>query len=157
MDFDEFLRVLAALERERVDYLLVGGAAVNLHGIVRMTEDVDLFVRPTRENLMSLLAALRSVWQDPELDELAPEDLLGDYPTLRYGPPDGGMVIDVLTRIGSKFRFEDLEGETVELDGVRIRVATPLTLIRMKQGTLRPGDQADAEALRKKFGLPREG
>jgi hypothetical protein len=153
MDYDEFLRVLAALEQEGVEYLLVGGAAVNLHGIVRMTEDVALFVRPTGKNLERLLSALRSVWRDPELDDLAPEDLLAEYPTLRYAPPAGSMVIDVLTRIGTEFRFEDLEGETLELDGVRVRVATPRTLVRMKQATLRPIDQADAQVLRRKFGL----
>ena len=157
MDFDEFLRVLAALEQEEVDYVLVGGAAVNLHGIVRMTEDVDLFVRPARDNLERLLSALRFVWQDPELDDLSPEDLLADCPTLRYAPPEGGLVIDILTRIGTRFRFEDLEAETIELDGVRVRVATPETLVRMKQATLRPIDRADAEALRQKFGLAEGG
>ncbi len=153
MDYTEFLTLLGALQHEGVEYLLVGGAAVNVHGIVRMTEDVDLFVRPSRDNLERLLRALRSVWQDPELEQLQPEDLLGDYPTLRYAPPGNGLVVDVLTRIGTKFRFEDLVGEVQELEGVQVNIATPKTLIQMKQGTMRPSDQADVLALRQKFGI----
>jgi hypothetical protein len=153
MDFDRFLELLGALEREGVDYVLVGGVAVNLHGIVRATEDIDLFVRPEVDNLERLKAALRAVWNDPVIDEITASDFLGDYPTLRYGPPDDDVIIDVLTRLGTRFRFEDLEGETLMLEGVKVRVATPATLLRMKTGTLRPIDRADARALAEKFGL----
>ena len=45
MSFDQFVAVIRAFERERVDYVLVGGVAVNVHGIVRTTEDVDLLLR----------------------------------------------------------------------------------------------------------------
>ena len=43
MNFDA---LLGALHRDRVEYVLVGGVALNLHGIVRATEDVDFFVDP---------------------------------------------------------------------------------------------------------------
>jgi hypothetical protein len=45
MELDEALEVLANLDREQVDYVLVGGAAVVFHGIVRATEDLDIFTR----------------------------------------------------------------------------------------------------------------
>lgn len=153
MDFDRFLELHAALDEEGVDYILVGGAAVNLHGIVRATEDIDIFVRPDPENVERLKAALRAVWNDPEIEGITAKDFLGDYPTLRYGPPGEDLVVDVLTRIGTRFRFEDLEAEVIEVEGVRVRVATPATLVRMKQGTLRPIDRADAAALAEKYGL----
>ena len=51
MDFDKFLELLEALARERVDYLLMGAVALSLHGIVRTTEGVDLFIRPESENV----------------------------------------------------------------------------------------------------------
>ena len=47
----------AAMADEGVDYVLVGGVAVNLHGIVRATEDADLFVRPDAENVARLRRA----------------------------------------------------------------------------------------------------
>jgi len=152
MDFSVFLDVIRALERAEVEYILVGGVAVNLHGVVRATEDVDFFVRPERENVERLKVALRSVWDDPEIDGIRAEDF-ELYPTLRYGPPAGDFVIDILTRLGTAFRYEDLEAERLTVEGVPIRVATPTTLVRMKQGTVRPIDKADAAALTKIYGL----
>lgn len=149
MSYDEFQRVLIALARERVEYILVGGVAVNLHGVVRATEDIDLFIRPGDDNLERLKAALRSVWDDPELDTFSAQDLQGDYPTLRYAPPDTELVVDILTRIGTRFRYEDLEFQTIEVQGVSARVATVRTLIEMERSTLRPIDQADVHALAK--------
>ena len=152
MEFSRSLDLVRAFERARVDYVLVGGVAVNLHGILRATEDIDFFVRPEPENVERLKAALRSAWDDPEIDEISAEDFAA-YPTLRYGPPGDDLVIDVLTRLGTAFRFEDLEVETMTIEGVEVKIATPETLVRMKRGTLRPVDQADAAALARKFGI----
>lgn len=155
MDFGRFLDVLRALERAKVDYVLVGGVAVNLHGIIRATEDVDLFVRPEPANIERLKSALRSLWDDPEIDEIRPEDF-STYPTLRYGPPGEEILIDVLTRLGTAFSFDDMEAETLEVEGVAVRVATPETLVRMKRGTPRAIDAADAAALARLFGIQEE-
>ncbi len=152
MDFGRFLDVLRAFERAQVDYILVGGVAVNLHGIVRATEDIDFFVRPEPVNIERLKTALRSVWNDPEIDGIRAEDF-ETFPTLRYGPPGEELVIDILTRLGTAFSFEDLEAETITIEGVPVRVATPETLVRMKRGTLRPIDKADAAALARVFGI----
>lgn len=51
MDYEATLRVLAAFEREGVKYAIFGAAALNLHGLARFTEDLDVFVEPTRENI----------------------------------------------------------------------------------------------------------
>jgi len=153
MDFDRFLAILRALERERVDYALVGATALGLHGIVRATEDIDLFVRPQADNITRLTRALRSVWDDPDIEQIRGEDLGGEYPMIRYGPPGETFVIDLLSRLGSAFAFEDLEIETLTIEGVPVRVVTPATLYRMKKDTARLIDRADAAALREKFGL----
>ncbi len=153
MSFDQFLDVIRAFERERVEYILVGGVAVNIHGIVRTTEDIDFFVRPTEVNVARIRAALRSLWDDPHIEEITSADLSGDYPTVRYGPPTGNIIIDLLAGLGTAFHFEDLESEVREFSGVRVNVATPATLVRMKQDTVRPRDHADAAMLRERFNL----
>jgi hypothetical protein len=155
VNFGRFLDVLRAFERAKVDYILVGGVAVNLHGIVRATEDIDFFVRPEPENIERVKDALRSIWKDPEIDLIRVEDF-GKYPTLRYAPPGEEIIIDILTRLGTAFAFKDLEAESVTIEGVSVHVATPRTLVRMKRGTLRMIDKADAAALSRVFGL-REG
>lgn len=153
MDFDTFLALVQALAREGVDYVLVGGVALNLHGIVRATEDVDLFIRPTAENTERLKRALRAVWDDPDISEISVADLTGAYPNIRYGPPDGSLVIDLIARLGSAFTFGDLEVQTIRVEGVPVRIATPATLYRMKRDIVRPIDAADAAALRERFGV----
>ncbi|HEY3494315.1 MAG TPA: nucleotidyl transferase AbiEii/AbiGii toxin family protein [Polyangiaceae bacterium] len=139
-----------------VDYVVVGGVAMNLHGLVRATEDLDVFIRPDAANIDRLRRALRNVWNDPSIDELTAEDLCGDYPAVRYGPPEGSLYLDILTRLGEATLFTDLEAEETEIEGVRIRVATPRTLYRMKKDTVRPIDHADAAALRAAFQLDEE-
>jgi hypothetical protein len=157
MEFERFVELMRALGDAGVDYILVGAVALNLHGIVRATEDIDLFVRPTADNVERLQRAFRSLWDDPDIAQISIGDLAGDYPTIRYGPPDEAFVVDLLSRLGETFRYEDLDVETVMVEGVPVRVATPRTLYRMKRDTVRPLDRADASALREKFGLRDEG
>lgn len=156
MDFEKFLLLLRALEQRQVAYVLIGGVALNLHGIVRATEDIDLFIRPDEENVEGLRQALRAVWTDPDIAEITAADLAGDYPTIRYGPPGEEFVIDFLSRLGEVFQFADIEAESVEVEGVHVRLATPAMLYRMKRDTVRPIDRADALALREKFNLQDE-
>ncbi len=156
VNLDKILDLLRALARERVEYVLVGGVALNVHGVTRNTDDVDLFVRPTDENIERLRSALRAVWQDPAIDEITAEGLRGPYPTIRYGTPDEDIVVDVLARLGEAFQYDDLAVEVVDWEGIPVRLATPRTLYNMKRGTMRPQDRADAYQLSKKFGLEQE-
>jgi hypothetical protein len=150
---DDALRVIASLNEARVDYVVVGGIAVNLHGLVRATEDLDIFVRPEAGNIERLRQALRNVWDDPSIDEITADDLCGEYPAVRYGPPEGELYLDILTRLGEATSYSDLEVEEKDIGGLVVRVATPRTLYRMKHRTVRPIDRADAEALRVAFRL----
>lgn len=150
---DDALRVIASLNEAGVDYAVVGGVAINLHGLVRATEDLDLFIRPDPANVERLRHALERVWDDPSIEEITADDLCGEYPAVRYGPPQGDFYLDILTRLGDAVRFSDLEVEEKVVEGVAVRVATPQTLYRMKRDTVRPIDRADAEALRVAFDL----
>ena len=51
MEFDIARVVLEALESEGVRYAVFGAVAVNLHGLARSTEDLDLFIAPERDNV----------------------------------------------------------------------------------------------------------
>lgn len=155
--FDDVLRVIAELNRASVDYAVFGGIALNIHGVIRATEDLDLFLRPDESNIDRLRVALRAVWNDPDIDGITASDLCGDFPAVRYGPPGGSLYLDLVTRLGEAFSWEDLEVETVDIEQVRVRVVTPRTLYKMKRDTVRPIDRADAAALRRAFKLDEEG
>jgi hypothetical protein len=150
---EDALRVIQSLNEAGVEYAVIGGVAINLHGLVRATEDLDLFVRPDPDNIRRLREALKAVWSDPEIDQITSDDLCGDYPAVRYGPPEGTLYLDILTRLGEVTAYSDLEIEEKQVAGVRIRVATPRTLYRMKKDTVRPIDHSDAIALRAAFDL----
>jgi hypothetical protein len=156
VDYDKTREVLAAFEREGVEYAVFGAVALNLQGLPRATEDLDVFVAPTAENIARLRRALHRVFDDPHVDEITAEDLLGDFPAVQYVPPEGTFYLDLVTRLGEAFRFEDLERERVDFDGLKVSVVTPVTLYRMKKGTVRPRDRGDAERLRARFGFEEE-
>jgi hypothetical protein len=91
MDFELLKRVLAAFESRGVQYVIFGAVALNLHGLARATEDLDIFVAPDEANIDRLKAALRDVFDDPSIEEIAAHDLLGEYPAVQYIPPEGGF------------------------------------------------------------------
>ena len=55
-DFEECLQLFAA---HQVEFVIVGGYAVAFYGYSRFTQDLDLFFRPSPENIRALMAALR--------------------------------------------------------------------------------------------------
>lgn len=155
MDEDRLISVFRALREEGVEYAVFGAVALALHGLARATSDLDLFVRPEPANVERLKAALRRVFSDPEVDEISAADLCGEYPAVRYIPPDG-FGFDLVTRLGDAFAFADLEIEETTFGGVPVRLVTAKTLWNMKKDTLRPTDRYDAEVLAERFGFGEE-
>jgi hypothetical protein len=148
---------LRAFESTGLEYVLIGATAMGFHGLVRATEDVDMFVRATSENIERLREAFRSAYpDDPNVDDIRAEDLLGEYPAVRYYPPTGDLFFDVLTRLGETASFDTVQAEVKEVEGIRVRVATPGALYQLKKGTVRPLDRQDAAALRERFNLSEE-
>ena len=153
MEMDEVLQILASFEKHQLDYALIGAVALNFHGLVRATEDVDFFVRPTAENIDRLRTALHAVYDDPCIDEISTEDLLGDYPAVRCLPPDTDLYLDILTRLGEFASFDDLVVQEDEIEGIKVRLAAPETLYWLKKDTIRMQDRIDAENIKKRFAI----
>ena len=61
-----------------------------------------------------------------------------------------------MTRLGEAATFDTVEAEVKKIEGIRVRVATPLALYRLKKDTVRPLDRHDAEALKRQFGIEEE-
>jgi hypothetical protein len=151
--FDRALQLVEAMNREGVQYVAFGAIALAAHGLVRNTEDADFFIAPSQDNIERLKRALRSVWDDPNIDEITADDLLGEYPAVCYVPPDEAFTFDFLTRLGEMYSYDSLKTENGTLDGIPIRVVTAPMLYEMKRDTVRYKDRIDADALRRKFGF----
>jgi len=140
--FQDFLKVLKAMEDEGVDYILIGGFAVILHGLPRFTIGMDFFMKMAEKNVQKLRKALYSIFRDSDIEEITFDELV-KYPVIRYGTPNG-FHIDIMAQLGETATYEDLEYEIMEVQGQKIRVATAETLLKLKEGSIRPEDKGDA-------------
>lgn len=143
--FEQFKRVLDALAKHKVDYILVGGVAVILHGIERLTRDIDIFVKMEHRNIERLRNALHSIFDDESINEITLEELQ-KYAVIRFGVNDN-FCVDIMARIGEVAVYEDLEFETILHEGINVRIATPETLYNLKKDTIRHKDRFDAAYL----------
>lgn len=65
---DDFDKIVASLNKHRVEFMIIGGYAVVYHGHVRNTKDLDLYIRPTEENAKRTVAALEEAgFSSPDL------------------------------------------------------------------------------------------
>jgi len=145
--FKEFLEVFKALGQQKVDYVLIGGVAVILHGMERLTRDIDILVKMSSENIDKLRKALHTVFEDDAIEEITLPELY-KFPVIRYGTPNE-FYIDIMARVGELANFEDLEYETIDYQGIKIKIAKPESLFRLKKDSIRDKDRIDAIFLKK--------
>lgn len=146
--YEDVLHVAKLLEDEGVEYALIGGYALALQGIVRLTEDVDVLVAPSVENSRRWVRALS------KLPDGAAKELIGDetlHEELYAIRINDEFTVDVMNS-ASGFSWQDLAQYRTRVEG--INVVSLEGLLRMKEkGRLK--DQADAEAIRNALGLRR--
>ncbi|MDF1525932.1 MAG: DUF6036 family nucleotidyltransferase [bacterium] len=146
------------LNKQTVRYLVVGGVAVNLHGIERATGDIDLMIDLEQENVSKFLETVRELGLKPKipvkLDEFADsykrkawrEDK-GMLVFPLYDPEHPYFLLDVMTE--PPVDFDTVYGDRQEIDfgGTPVATASINTLIEMKKDTGRPQDEADVSHL----------
>jgi hypothetical protein len=144
--------LLERLAAGRIEFVLIGGLAVNPWGHVRGTRDIDLVPNPAKENLARLAEALEALGGRVETPDglLAPGSIraflaVGDRTLVTT---DMGYV-DVLQGMPQIPRFAELDAEAVEVDvaGTPIRVCSLQSLLEMKRASSRLRDRDDLEAL----------
>ena len=134
--------VCRLLNHERVRYVLIGGAAVILHGVLRLTKDVDVLIEPTVDNATRALRALRGLAfgfareLDPEQVATRPFTIIGDSPRVDLLTVACGVTYEQAIRTCIPIRVE----------GVPVPLADVDTLIRTKR-TPRPYDAGDIQEL----------
>lgn len=140
-DFREFLRLLNA---HRVEYLLVGGYAVGIHGYPRATIDLDVWVRATRENADRVIEALRDFGFDTLT--LTPQLFVEPRSIVRFGVPP--FRIEVMTAIdGVEFDPCRSRALACDIDGVSVPVISLADLKVNKRAAGRHKDLNDLENL----------
>ncbi len=145
--FDKFLRIIDTINRYEVEYIVIGGVAMISHGMPRLTQDLDLLLKLTKDNVDKLRNALFSIYNDNEIEEITYDELM-QYSVIRYGTPDG-FYLDIMARIGEESDYYSIKREKKEIEGVTIQLASAESLFKLKKDTVRPEDKRDALFLQK--------
>jgi hypothetical protein len=164
----DFWGLLRVLREHDVEFVIIGGFAVSLHGYVRTTKDIDIVPAPDRENLSRLWDAVCSIDARPaEFGDFAAEEMPASFS--HEGLVEGGGNWALYTRLGrldlmpyvedddGELPYEDLRAsaEAADFDevGGRLLFASASHLIAMKEHAGRDEDLRDVSALRRTLGL----
>lgn len=144
-----FEKLLVLLAKRGVQFVVVGGIAVTLQGYVRLTEDVDLLVEGSAENIDLLLATLET-YGEGFAAELSPSDFDDSEGAIRIVEETEQCQIDLFTRMSGR-RYADViaDADTLVLRELPIRYASKASLIGWKENSVREKDKLDAMALRR--------
>ena len=138
-DFKEFLRLLSS---HAVEYLLIGGYAVNYHGYPRATVDMDFWVGIDPSNAAKVAKVLREFGFTQATASL----FLDPGKVIRMGVPP--LRIELLTSVsGLEFPAAFRNRIVAELDGVPVNLVSLDDLKTNKQASGRHRDLADLEQL----------
>ncbi|MFH1414734.1 MAG: hypothetical protein ABIH89_01440 [Elusimicrobiota bacterium] len=158
----DFTRILKELSENNVEYMVVGGIAVNLHGIPRMTYDLDLLVNMTDENLdrfMRIIKKLKYTAKVPvDIMDFAVKEkrrkwieeknmkafcLVNNKATVKE--------IDIIIDAPVSYQNAKKNMITMELQNISVPVIGIADLIKMKEKTGRRQDDSDIRYLKKKI------
>ncbi len=144
-DFQDFI---TALNRSEVEYVLVGGYSVILHGYARTTGDLDIWVNKTVENYQKIVHAFK-MFGMPVFD-MTEENFLNNsnVDVFTFGRPP--VSIDLITSIkGLEFEPTYKKALVHKVDELEIRLIHLNDLIQAKKSAGRPRDMNDIEHLNK--------
>ena len=141
---DDFREFLKSLNANHVEYLLVGGYAVGLHGYPRATIDLDVWVRAERANARRVISALRAFgFETTALNENL---FIKSESLVRFGVPP--FRIEIMTAIdGVQFDRCHRRAVTFDIEGMPVPVISLADLKINKRAAGRHKDLNDLENL----------
>lgn len=152
--------LIEALDQASIDYVVVGGLAVALHGYQRLTMDVDVVLAMTPDNVQRFIDCAKAANWSPVVP--VPAETLADRETLDrwhrekgmlafslHEPDAMGTAIDVLVRPVVPYSELKRDAVVVNVGALKVPVASIDHLVAMKTGTGRGKDAVDIEELRK--------
>lgn len=147
------IKVVESLERNKINYAVVGGYAVALHGVVRGTVDLDLIINFTKKSLKDAEKVLNKLGLKSKLPVNAEEvfnfreEYIKNKNMIAWNftnPDNPAESVDILIT-------EDLKQykiKNIKIENQSIKVVSMEGLIKMKENSTRPQDIEDAKALR---------
>lgn len=143
-----FEKLLVRLAEAEVDFVVVGGIAVSIQGYVRLTEDVDILIDDSGENILRLLGTLAD-YGEGFARELSVGDFTEEEGAIRIVEETEQCQIDIFTRMSGR-RYGDVleDADSFTIAGHDFAIASKASLIGWKSKSVREKDKFDAMALR---------
>ncbi|MCL6257547.1 hypothetical protein M3O96_00495 [Aquiflexum sp. TKW24L] len=155
---ESLLAICSSLSKHKVDYLIVGGIAVALHGFFRISRnqsgqimdkpDIDIWFDPTYSNYFNVLKVMKELGQD--ITEIEKEKT--PHPRESFFKIEfESFYLDFLPEIKSKIKFSDAHQrkERILFEEIPIDLIHYSDLIFDKETSARKKDLEDIEQLRK--------
>ncbi len=146
---EEILNFWKQLNHNNVQYIIVGGFAVNLHGVNRFTADLDIWLKDTPENRKNLRKACNQFGMG-DIEGIETIDFVPGWSSLNL---PSGFELDIMTFIKGfkQERFDDCyqQATIAEVHEAKIRFLDIEHLIEAKKAAARPQDIIDTEELEK--------
>lgn len=146
----EAVQFLQQLHRYKVEYLIIGGAAVNVHGYTRATGDLDIWYNPTQKNFENLIAAIESFGFD--ISPLKTQNQSLEKSFIRI--PLDFFSVELLSMIDGNIKFDEAYAKPyfIALENLQVPVIGYDDLIENKIMSRRPKDLEDIAQLEKRKG-----
>ena len=143
---EDYRDMIVCLQKEGVEFMLVGGYAVALYGWPRMTFDIDFWILANPQNAAAVIRELKAF--GAPLMDLKEEDF--HKPGMVFQIGTAPQRIDILSAV-SGVSYEDAvaRAERMEVDGLSLKVISLDDLIVNKRASGRPKDMVDALTLEK--------
>lgn len=161
---DSYQHVFAALTKEKVEYLIVGGVAMNLLGCPRFTNDIDVLLALNEENLQAMKEAMKNLGYEQRiplaLDELGDEQRARQFMEEKnllaytfFNPKNPLYSVDII--VGASLRFDQFKVHQTFVDvwGFSLPVVSIDDLIGLKKEANREKDALDIAMLLEYKGL----
>jgi len=160
MKLGAFEAIVRTLNKEQVRYLVAGGLAVNAHGYVRLTRDIDLVIGLDPDNVVLAFKALENTGYRP-IVPITAQQFANPAQRQQWIDEKGMQVLNFfsdehpLTNIDifvyEPFDFQTEYADSLQdelLPGLEVRFVSIPALIRMKEAANRPKDVDDIQHLR---------
>ena len=155
-----YFDILEGLYKNMARYLIVGGLSVNLYGVPRVTQDIDIVIAMSKENILKIASLLKELGYVPRLpvnpDDLANHDKVKDWIENKnlkafsfYHKKDHYKVIDIVLVHPLDFEKSFINRTVKKAKDIDIYLASIDDIIKMKKFSGRSQDLSDIEMLNK--------
>jgi predicted nucleotidyltransferase len=142
-----FRRIVGFLEREKVEFVVVGGLAASLQGRPRYTEDIDLMVNLRSSRVPELAELAKKEGFEVAVEPAGPHWASSGFLRLLSGPKSKETAVDLMAMNSEYLRQVSARAQETRFCEQKVRVASPEDVIVLKLAAYRQKDFPDLETV----------